>query len=374
MSDGYFLSQQQLKRLGNYNYKSVGSTLLDYVLQPFWNWLVRQMPMWLAPNLITFIGLVINIATGIILMTQNPDLHSDAPRWSYVLFAIGLFVYTNLDAIDGKQARRTGSASPLGELFDHGCDSVSCIFLVLATLSAFQFGGYQWFTFWHIFTVTLLFYSYQWRTYVNGTLTFNLFDVTEAQYFVIGTCILRGIIGPRMLDIEVYPNLSLLIVIHYLITAVEVYILLRTLLPITHEGVGKNGTTEAGTSVLSPGIPVIIIIVFSFLYARHSRIYPLVNYPALFGIAFSLPVSKYSILAVLAHMTKSPLPLLDSVMLGPLFALVNIYFGSLLDELVVLWFCLLYVCLNTLLASILICFDICNHLDIYCFRIKPVKT
>jgi phosphatidylglycerophosphate synthase len=43
----------------------------------------------------------------------------------YFLTALGLFVYQSLDAIDGKQARRTGTSSPLGELFDHGCDSVS---------------------------------------------------------------------------------------------------------------------------------------------------------------------------------------------------------------------------------------------------------
>lgn len=39
--------------------------------------------------------------------------------------AVGLFIYQSLDAIDGKQARRTNSSSPLGELFDHGCDAVS---------------------------------------------------------------------------------------------------------------------------------------------------------------------------------------------------------------------------------------------------------
>ncbi|KAJ3082741.1 hypothetical protein HK102_001486 [Quaeritorhiza haematococci] len=33
-------------------------------------------------------------------------------------FAIGLFLYQSFDAIDGKQARRTGSSGPLGELFD----------------------------------------------------------------------------------------------------------------------------------------------------------------------------------------------------------------------------------------------------------------
>lgn len=40
-------------------------------------------------------------------------------------FGIGLFVYQSLDAIDGKQARRTGMSGPLGELFDHGtCDTL----------------------------------------------------------------------------------------------------------------------------------------------------------------------------------------------------------------------------------------------------------
>jgi len=43
----------------------------------------------------------------------------------YFFTALGLFIYQSLDAIDGKQARRTKTSSPLGELFDHGCDSVS---------------------------------------------------------------------------------------------------------------------------------------------------------------------------------------------------------------------------------------------------------
>ena len=38
---------------------------------------------------------------------------------------LGLFIYQTLDAIDGKQARRTGNSNALGELFDHGCDSLS---------------------------------------------------------------------------------------------------------------------------------------------------------------------------------------------------------------------------------------------------------
>jgi ethanolaminephosphotransferase len=35
-----------------------------------------------------------------------------------------------LDGIDGKQARRTGSSNPLGELFDHGFDALLLNFIV----------------------------------------------------------------------------------------------------------------------------------------------------------------------------------------------------------------------------------------------------
>lgn len=55
----------------------------------------------------------------------NVSLLFQAPLWAYLLCAVGLFIYQSLDAIDGKQARRTNSSSPLGELFDHGCDSLS---------------------------------------------------------------------------------------------------------------------------------------------------------------------------------------------------------------------------------------------------------
>lgn len=45
----------------------------------------------------------------------------------YNIFSIGasVWIYASLDAIDGKQARRTGETGPLGELFDHGCDAVN---------------------------------------------------------------------------------------------------------------------------------------------------------------------------------------------------------------------------------------------------------
>ena len=50
----------------------------------------------------------------------------DAPTWVYFLGGASALTYLHLDCIDGKQARRTKSSSPLGQLFDHGEASGSC--------------------------------------------------------------------------------------------------------------------------------------------------------------------------------------------------------------------------------------------------------
>ena len=103
---------------------------------------VTLVPLWVAPNLITIVGLIINILTSLILVLYCPTATEMAPWWTTFLCALGLFIYQTLDAIDGKQARRTKTSSPLGELFDHGCDSLSTVFVSLASRCAVRLGMY----------------------------------------------------------------------------------------------------------------------------------------------------------------------------------------------------------------------------------------
>lgn len=42
-----------------------------------------------------------------------------APSWLCYSFAAGVWMYSTMDNVDGKQARRTGTSSPLGELFEY---------------------------------------------------------------------------------------------------------------------------------------------------------------------------------------------------------------------------------------------------------------
>ena len=96
-----------------------------------------------------------------------------APAWAYISSALGLFIYQSLDAIDGKQARRTGSASPLGELVDHGCDSVSMVVVILSTSVAIELGTEPVWMFFFSFMGTFLFYCAHWQAYVSGTIKFG---------------------------------------------------------------------------------------------------------------------------------------------------------------------------------------------------------
>lgn len=66
------LSKHQLKRLEEHKYQSSGRSLLEPLMQGYWEWLVGRVPAWIAPNLITIVGLLINICTTLILVYYCP--------------------------------------------------------------------------------------------------------------------------------------------------------------------------------------------------------------------------------------------------------------------------------------------------------------
>lgn len=65
------LNEQQLKRLKEHKYASEGITLFDPFMQEFWKWLVEFCPLWVAPNLVTIVGLALNIGTSVLLMIET---------------------------------------------------------------------------------------------------------------------------------------------------------------------------------------------------------------------------------------------------------------------------------------------------------------
>lgn len=129
----YYLSPEACYELPRFQYKGEDRSLLyAHVLSPLAQFCVdRFVPRWMAPNSITLIGLFFMISSYSVMWYFSPDLipQPDAPpRWVYLLNAACILLYQTLDNIDGKQARRTHTSSPLGLLFDHGCDAVNSLF------------------------------------------------------------------------------------------------------------------------------------------------------------------------------------------------------------------------------------------------------
>lgn len=87
------------------------------------NWLVEKIPKTIAPNTITLIGFLHSVIPfAVLVILTKGSMLSAVPRWFFFWQAWSYFAYRMLDEMDGKQARRTGNSSPLGLLFDHGCD------------------------------------------------------------------------------------------------------------------------------------------------------------------------------------------------------------------------------------------------------------
>uniref|UniRef100_A0A1A9ZGI1 diacylglycerol cholinephosphotransferase n=1 Tax=Glossina pallidipes TaxID=7398 RepID=A0A1A9ZGI1_GLOPL len=413
------LTTQQLKKLSEHKYQCNNASLLDPWLQPWWNCLVSKTPLWLAPNLITIVGLIVNVVTTLILVGYSPGGITPPPRWTCLLCAFGLFVYQSLDSIDGKQARRTNTSSPLGELFDHGCDSISTVFIALSACISCQLGHYPNWLFFQCFCAIGLFYCAHWQTYVSGTLRFGKIDVTEAQLTIIGIHLISTVFGPEFWltkifgNLELWSSISLMTIICgiWSLSYISSVILAggvgkngsTVALPITElnknyiiligiticyglnfvnfckmfleGGSGKNGSSVAGTSVLSPSIPLTLVILPAFIIAKKSPENIFAEHASLYIIAFGLVAAKVTNKLVIAHMTKAEMEYLDWSLLGPGLLFLNQYFNCVVPEIWLLWFTLIWATQDLMRYCAQVCLEICAHLHIDLFTIPyPPRT
>ncbi|XP_017148288.1 cholinephosphotransferase 1 isoform X3 [Drosophila miranda] len=368
--ESHILSAQQLRKLSEHKYSCFSASLLDPLLQPWWNWLVGQTPLWLAPNLITIVGLILNIVTTLILICYSPNGVEAPPRWTCALCALGLFVYQSLDSIDGKQARRTNTSSPLGELFDHGCDSISTVFVALSACISCQLGHYPNWLFFQCFCAIALFYCAHWQTYVSGTMRFGRIDVTEAQFSIIAIHLVSAILGPefwltKIPIVGVSWNYTILVFITFGYTLN----IINFLKMFTQGGIGKNGSSVAGTSVLSPSIPLTLVVLPALIIAQKSPENLFTEHASVYIMAFGMVAAKITNKLVIAHMTKSEMEYLDWSLLGPSLLFLNQYFNCIVPEIWLLWFMLIWGTQDLLRYCSQVCLEICQHLRINLFRI-----
>lgn len=122
------------------------------------------------------------------------------PTWLYYSFAAGLWMYSTMDNVDGKQARRTGTSSGLGELFEyvenwnggwilllltltdsHGIDSLNCTLGSLLETAAMGLGPSKTGAFTAMIPCLPMFFS-TWETYHTHTLYLGYFNGPTGKF------------------------------------------------------------------------------------------------------------------------------------------------------------------------------------------------
>lgn len=392
-TESRYVSEDALKNLKEYQYKSVdNSPTTKYILRHYWNWAVTLFPMWMAPNLITLIGFSFIIVNLITVSIWMPDLVGPAPPWVYYTSALGLWLYSTFDNVDGKQARRTGSSSPLGELFDHGCDAFNCSFGAIVQAGCMSF-GHTWKSAYLLLLTTLPFYLSTWEEYHTGVLYLGYINgPTEGLIVAVIVMVLSGVYGSWIWHETLHDLFGSwaigFIPSHY--TLFDILVISMSMLlwlihaPSCFYHVYKSSRDQNKSFyrvAIIQNIPITIYLLagyfwlaspYSYIFSHHHFIL----FALTTGIVFGRMASKI----ILAHVTKMPFPMF-TVQMVPLVAgsiIVNLPVLFDIDPIFTpqtehyyLWGFFVFAFVAYFNWALLVINRFCRYLGIHCLRIAP---
>jgi CDP-alcohol phosphatidyltransferase len=219
------LTQDGISQIAHHKYHAGQNTILDGLLNPLWAYLTECLPYNMAPNLVTLLGGVHCLAAYVLTWYFTMDFNASSmmvvvPCWVLLANAYSQLAYYTLDCMDGKQARRTNSSSPVGQLFDHGIDCL-CILAHLSSVHAYLGCGSGAgivgsaaasssddlnLSYWFFLTQASLqvsFFLAQWEEYYTGVLPHccGQVGVTETNYGLAVASFVNGMLlhmhGPQ---------------------------------------------------------------------------------------------------------------------------------------------------------------------------------
>jgi len=261
-----------LDAIANYKYKSGGLTALDIFLSPHYDRLTERFPRWFAPNLITVAGAIPLGFAYVCLCMCCSTASEQVPRWLLLYFGCSVVFYAIMDCLDGKQARRTGTASPLGQLVDHGMDCALCLPQITFMAAIGGFGASRVGLAMQVST-HVIFFLCQWQEHHTGVVitSFGYLGVTEIACITAGTAFAAGSLSPESFRaFQQYPvgvlgfNMSHTFAFFVLANAVYMicYCLANTL-PI----VQKRGNIRRALVDL---IPIAVLGISAFMWGEES--------------------------------------------------------------------------------------------------------
>lgn len=299
-----------------------------------------------------------------------------------------------MDNVDGKQARRTGTSSGLGELFDHGIDSLNCTLASLLETAAMALGTSKSGVFTALCPCLAMFFS-TWETYHTHTLYLGYFNgPTEGILIACSVMAISGIYGPgiwteRIIDLVGEKSLFGYdqLVGDYSIRDIWILIIVGSLV-FGHMPFCVLNVVKARRRNGLPVLPVFLewipmavytLSIGAWLYSPHSTLMR-ENHLVLFCLTMSFVFGRMTTKMILAHLTRQPFPYW-TVMLIPLVG------GAVLGNLPRLGLAAIsaraeyyYLCAYLIFALVvysrwayLVTTSICDFLGINCLTIPHAK-
>jgi len=397
-----YLGPEILSGFEGYKYSSVDtSPLSNYVMHPFWNQVVKICPRWVAPNLLTLVGFICCVGHYVMLTIYDYDFTAgvaEVPEWGskegvkipgvvWVVVAVLLFLSHTLDGIDGKQARRTGTSGPIGELFDHGLDGWAAVFITCSVYHIFgrnddhlSIPVYRMFCV--LWAVHFCFMVSHWEKYNTGI----LYLPWGYDFSMVGGVILylvTAVGGQKMwkfkLPGDLDPGLFIECGLYAGTVGMAIPIALYNIRNSYKDGTGKmRSFTEANRPLVS----ITVAIVITFLWVNLSPNNILERDPSTFFYMSGTLFANICCKLIIAQMsnTRSELLSLALLPLSIATALSLILKPSVSGELTIL-----YVLTGVLTAGhihygVCVVSEMCDHFNVRPFHIKgeaeyrPVST
>ncbi|KAK7100066.1 ethanolaminephosphotransferase 1-like isoform X2 [Littorina saxatilis] len=384
-----YLSKEILAGFDSYKYSAIDtSPVSNYVCHPFWNKVVKIVPLWIAPNLLTLSGFLMLVFNFFLMTYYDPHFYASSrdfpenppiPNWVWLVAAFCNFLSHTLDGIDGKQARRTKTSSPLGELFDHGLDSWATLFLPVGLYSIFGRGEYGvgvYRVYFVIIGIMFCFVVSHWEKYNTGVL-FLPWGYDIGQIGMTGVYLITYIFGYEMWKFTV-PLVNL--------TAAELFEIVCYLgflgltFPFTfwnvyQSYVQKTGKMRPFSEAMRPLVSTLALFVLMIVWVTYSPYDIVEKQSRLIYWTTGTAFSNIACQLIISQMSSTRCEFLNPKLL-PLLGVVA---ASLLmplgqGEVYLLWAYCIFVTLDHIYFGVLVVQEMCKHLKINALTIKPVEN
>ncbi|XP_045461030.1 ethanolaminephosphotransferase 1-like isoform X2 [Harmonia axyridis] len=304
----------------------------------------------------------------------HPEIPS-LPRWTFMLGAIFIFLAYTLDGIDGKQARKTGTSGPLGELFDHGLDSYSAGLIPLAVYSIFGRGDYYSLDVYRFYfmmcNILLNFYSPHFEKYNTGLL-FLPWGYDFSMWGTIIVFAITGVVGPEFWQFKLENGIKTGTIFELIIYGSA----LLTNVPIIAYNIYKSYKEKTGymrtfSEAVRPLVPVTILFVICTVWVMLSPTRILERDPRMIYLILGTIFSNICCRLIVSQMSSSRCDIFNWLFIPLLLVVLSSLFVKIafLELLLTYILCALVTAAHLHYGTCLVR-QMCRHFDINCFSIK----